>query len=129
LPLFFYGLRFDASAIFYINALFIVLSILPILKASYPKYQAFLKYLYFITNFSFIALNFIDLIYYRFTYVRSGISMLESIENEGNKLIQTINRLYMNGEVLNTKTFQAVMRKLFGNGFRSKMKEFVIIED
>jgi hypothetical protein len=55
--------------------------------------------------------------------------ILNDYLNEGNKLIQTNNRLYMNGEVLNTKTFQAVMRKLFGNGFRSKMKEFVVIKD
>jgi hypothetical protein len=55
--------------------------------------------------------------------------ILNDYLNEGNKLIQTNNRLYMNGEVLNTKTFQAVMRKLFGNGFRSKMKEFVEIKN
>ena len=55
--------------------------------------------------------------------------ILNDYLNEGNKLIQTNNRLYMNGEVLNTKTFQAVMRKLFGNGFRSKMKDFVEIKN
>ena len=55
--------------------------------------------------------------------------ILNDYLNKGNKLTQTNNRLYMNGEVLNTKTFQAVMKKLFGNGFRSKMKEFVVIEE
>ncbi len=55
--------------------------------------------------------------------------ILNDYLNKGNKLTQTNNRLYMSGEVLNTKTFQAVMKKLFGNGFRSKMKEFVVIEE
>jgi hypothetical protein len=54
--------------------------------------------------------------------------ILNNYLNEGNKLIQTNNRLYMNGEVLNTKTFISLMFKLFGGGYRSKMKEFVIIK-
>lgn len=87
LPLFFYGLRFDASAIFYSNVLFILLSLIPLINGTNATYQKVLKYIYFITNFIVIALNFVDLIYYRFTYGRSGISILESIENENNKMI------------------------------------------
>jgi hypothetical protein len=49
--------------------------------------------------------------------------------NEGNKLIQTNNRLYMDGEVLNTKTFISLMFKLYGGGYTLKMKEFVVIKD
>jgi hypothetical protein len=49
--------------------------------------------------------------------------------NEGNKLIQTNNRLYMDGEVLNTKTFISLMFKLFGGGYTLKMKEFVVIKE
>jgi hypothetical protein len=55
--------------------------------------------------------------------------MLNDYLNEGNKLIQTNNRLYMNGEVLNTKTFQSLMFKLFGGEYTRKMKEFVVIKD
>ena len=49
--------------------------------------------------------------------------------NEGNKLIQTNNRLYMDGEVLNTKTFISLMFKLYGGGYTLKMKEFVVIKE
>jgi hypothetical protein len=35
----------------------------------------------------------------------------------------------MNGEVLNTKTFQSLMFKLFGGEYTSKIKEFVVIKD
>jgi hypothetical protein len=85
--LFFLGLRFDASAIFYTNVLFITLSLFPLVKGTNLTYQKVLKYIYFATNFIVISFNFIDLIYYRFTYGRSGLSILESIENENNKLI------------------------------------------
>ena len=49
--------------------------------------------------------------------------------NEGNKLIQTNNRLYMDGEVLNTKTFISLMFKLYSGGYTLKMKEFVVIKE
>ena len=55
--------------------------------------------------------------------------ILNDYLNEGNKLTQTNNRLYMNGEVLNTKIFQSLMFKLFGGEYIRKMKEFVIIKD
>ena len=54
--------------------------------------------------------------------------MLNDYLNDGNKLIQTNNRLYMNGEVLNTKTFVSLMFKLFGSEFDNKMKDFVVIK-
>ena len=54
--------------------------------------------------------------------------MLNDYLNNGNKLIQTNNRLYMNGEVLNTKTFVSLMFKLFGSEFNNKMKDFVVIK-
>ena len=55
--------------------------------------------------------------------------ILNDYLNEGNKLIQTNNRLCMNGEVLNTKTFISLMFKLYDGGYILKMKEFVIIKD
>jgi hypothetical protein len=54
--------------------------------------------------------------------------ILNDYLNDGNKLIQTNNRLYMNGEVLNTKTFVSLMFKLFGSEFDNKMKDFVVIK-
>lgn len=49
--------------------------------------------------------------------------------NEGNKLIQKNNRLWINDEVLNTKTFISLMFKLYQNEYLLKMKEFVIIKN
>lgn len=80
----FYGLRFDTSAILYVNLLFIFFSIIPAFVNTQKSYQKFLAYIYFIPNFIAIAFNFIDMIYYRFTLSRSTSNILESVEHEQN---------------------------------------------
>lgn len=84
LRLCYYGIQFDTTAILYSNALFILLSIAPFFINTNKKYQKFLKIIYFAFNLPALALNFIDLIYYRFTFNRSTINIFESIENETN---------------------------------------------
>lgn len=53
---------------------------------------------------------------------------LNTYLNGGNKLIQTNNRLYMNGEVVNTKTFVSLMFKLYGSDFNTEMVKYVVIK-
>lgn len=86
-----YGLKFDTTIIIYTNSLFILLSLLPIKKITEKPFQKFLFYFYFITNSVATAFNFIDIIYYRFTFTRSTINITESIENESNKMILFFN--------------------------------------
>ncbi len=81
----FYGLAFDTTAILYVNLLFIVFSILPFWKNTSTKYQKFLFYLYFSTNFIAFSTNFIDFIYYKFSMARTTTAVLNIIENETNK--------------------------------------------
>lgn len=85
LSLCFYGLTFDTTAIFYVNILFIALSIFPVFKNTNQGYQKFLFYLYFGTNLLAYATNFIDFIYYKFTFARTTIVFLSVLENETNK--------------------------------------------
>lgn len=80
-----HGLVFDTTAILYVNSLFIILSILPLYVNAKKGYQTFLMWLYFITNLTAYATNFIDFIYYRFNFGRSTIAMTESVANESNK--------------------------------------------
>jgi hypothetical protein len=47
--------------------------------------------------------------------------------NEGKKLVQLNNRLYMNDEVLHTKIFSSLMYKLYPNNWDIVMKSKVII--
>jgi phosphoglycerol transferase MdoB-like AlkP superfamily enzyme len=85
LSLCYYGLAFDTTAILYANMLFIVFSVLPFKKNAADKYQKFLFWLYFTTNLIAYATNFIDFIYYRYTYARTTIVALNVIEHETNK--------------------------------------------
>ena len=73
LRLCYYGLRFDTSAIVYVNSIFILLSILPFYKTSTGLYQKILFYIYFLFNSIAISLNFIDFGYYRFNYNRISV--------------------------------------------------------
>jgi phosphoglycerol transferase MdoB-like AlkP superfamily enzyme len=85
LALCYHGLAFDTTALLYINSLFIVLSILPLTVNTRPGYQKGLAILYFVTNFLAYATNFVDIIYYRFSQVRSTKATLDVLADESNK--------------------------------------------
>lgn len=93
LRLCYHGLAFDTTAILYTNCLFIVLSILPLLKNTHVKFQKGLTYLYISTNLFAYSFNFVDFIYYRYTFNRSTRAVLDSIEHESNKSALFINFL------------------------------------
>ena len=81
----YYGLRFDNVAIVYSNMIFILLSIIPWKKTTYPYYQKVVFGVYMLCNAFFIALNFIDFAYYRFNQNRLMSNFLEVVEFENNK--------------------------------------------
>lgn len=60
------GLRFDLSAIFMVNGLFLLFSLLPVPQFQSKGYQSFLKLVFIISNFPFLCLNLIDLEYFKF---------------------------------------------------------------
>lgn len=85
LKLCYYGLAFDTTALLYINSLFIILSIIPLKSNTQGNYQKGLSILYFITNLLAYATNFIDVVYYRFSQVRSTKATLDLLADENNK--------------------------------------------
>ncbi|MFB9845010.1 LTA synthase family protein [Mucilaginibacter ginsenosidivorans] len=85
LTLCYHGLAFDTTALLYINSLFIILGILPLTVNTRPGYQKGLAVLYFVTNFLAYATNFVDIIYYRFSQVRSTKATLDVLADETNK--------------------------------------------
>jgi phosphoglycerol transferase MdoB-like AlkP superfamily enzyme len=87
LKLCYHGLTFDTTTILYVNGLFILLSIIPLLYNTKKHFQKFLFYLYFGTNLVAYATNFIDFIYYRYTFSRSTRASLDTLENESNKML------------------------------------------
>ncbi len=85
LKLCYYGIAFDTTALLYINSLFIILSILPLTVNTRPGFQKGITILYFITNLLVYATNFVDIVYYRFSQVRSTRATLDLLVDENNK--------------------------------------------
>lgn len=79
------GLVFDIAALFYFNALFIVLMLLPFPGRISFRYQQVVKYIFFFANGLAIMLNCVDFIYYRFTLRRTTRSVFGEFSNETNK--------------------------------------------
>jgi hypothetical protein len=78
------GIRFDLTAILYLNLLFILLLIVPFTFRFGRLYQQFLKYLFIITNTLGIIANIADTVYYRYTLRRTTLSVIRQFENEKN---------------------------------------------
>jgi len=71
------GVRFDVAAICRINALFIVLSLLPIPFAYSTWYQKSLRVVFLISNIPFLIINVVDYEYFKFIDQRSSLSLLD----------------------------------------------------
>jgi len=84
LRLAYHGTAFDTTAILYVNALFILASLLPLLLNTSKGYQKFLLWLYFITNGIAYSLNFGDFIYYKFSQARLTMAAMSVAQNESN---------------------------------------------
>lgn len=80
----YYGTAFDTTAILYVNSVFILLSIIPIVINTKKNYQKFLFFWYFITNGITYAFNFGDMIYYRFSQARLTSAVFSVAKNESN---------------------------------------------
>ena len=78
------GLRFDISAILYINLLYIVFQLVPFKFRHLPKYQKPLDSLFYGSNAIGLALNCIDFIYYRFTQRRTTVIVFDEFRDEVN---------------------------------------------
>lgn len=78
------GIRFDLAAMFYFNAAFIILSLLPLPFREGKQYQLFIKIIFFVTNGLAILLNAIDFIYFRFTLRRTTRTVFAEFAHETN---------------------------------------------
>jgi phosphoglycerol transferase MdoB-like AlkP superfamily enzyme len=78
------GLKFDLTAVLYVNSLYILLLIVPFDFRFNHLYQRILQYLYFILNGIALAANVSDFIYYKFTLRRTTADVFRQFENEQN---------------------------------------------
>lgn len=76
------GLRFDLTALLYINLLVVLLSLLPHPVKYRRGYQRTVSWIYWICNVPPFILNLGDTIYYRFTKVRTTLEVFSEFANE-----------------------------------------------
>jgi len=74
--LFLGGMRFDLSAIFFINVLFVALSLLPAPFVANKYYQKFLRFWFVLTNGFFLLLNLCDVAYFPFVHKRMQFDVM-----------------------------------------------------
>ena len=78
------GLRFDLVTTLYCNALFILLTVIPVDLRFNNNYRSVLKYIFFTSNGVMLAINVADFIYYKFTLRRTTADVFRQFENETN---------------------------------------------
>ena len=91
----FYGIRFDISAILILGSPFIIMNIIP-LKIRYNKiYQSFGNFfLYFFCSIG-LAVNFIDIIYFRFILKRTTGDIFNFLANEESEILNLIPKFFI----------------------------------
>lgn len=80
------GLKFDVSALLYINSVFILLHVVPVPFKYGEAYQKFCKWLFIVSNSIGIAANLADFAYYKYTLKRTTATVYSQFKNEQNKL-------------------------------------------
>ena len=78
------ALVFDTSALLYVNALYLVLMLLPMHLKERPGFHKGLKWLFVVTNAIAVAMNLMDSVYFQYTGRRSTVSVFTEFANEGN---------------------------------------------
>ncbi len=76
------GLKFDLSALLYVNSLFILLMLLPIRQKYNNGYKKFAKVIFLLTNSIALLANFIDVVYFRYVLRRTDFSIFSEFKNE-----------------------------------------------
>ncbi len=80
------GLRFDLTALLYLNALYLILMLLPLppFIRNSAIYQTAANYCYLIPNILGLLVNCVDMVYFRFTDRRTTCTFFSEFSNEGN---------------------------------------------
>ena len=78
------ALVFDTSALLYVNALYLVLMLLPLHLKERAGFHKGLKWLFVITNAIGLAMNLMDAVYFQYTGRRSTVTVFTEFANENN---------------------------------------------
>ena len=78
------GLLFDTSAIFYANALYIVLMLFPFYRKENGAYHNVCKWIFIVINALALAINLADAVYFQYTMRRTTSTVFREFSNENN---------------------------------------------
>ena len=78
------GLRFDLTALLYLNSVYLLLQLLPLRLRQNKRYQQVAQWFYWIPNSLAIIVNCIDMVYMQFTGRRTTMAFFTEFQNEGN---------------------------------------------
>ncbi len=76
------GLRFDLSAVLYVNSLYILMMLLPIRLKYNDRYKRYARMLFLVTNSIALIANFIDVVYFRYVLRRIDFSIFSEFKHE-----------------------------------------------
>ena len=80
------GIRFDLTALLYLNALYLIITLLPLPPFIRNKkgYQTAANWCYWVPNSIGLLVNCVDMVYFRFTDRRTTCTFFSEFQNEGN---------------------------------------------
>lgn len=78
------GLRFDSSAIFFTNTLYVIMMLLPLRVTGRPWWQSLAKWLFVVVNSLAVTINLCDAVYSQYTGRRTTGTFFHEFSNEGN---------------------------------------------
>ena len=80
------GLKFDLSAILYVNSLYLLLMLLPIRLKYNHQYKRYTRILFLVTNSIALAANFVDVVYFRYILRRIDFSFFTEFKKRVSNL-------------------------------------------
>jgi len=84
------GLQFDLSALLYVNAIYIIMQLIPFQFRNKGAYQTVARWIFMITNSVALIANCIDIPYFRFTNRRTTCSVFTEFSNETTRSLSKV---------------------------------------
>lgn len=78
------GLKFDLTAILYVNSLYILLMLLPLKVKYHRHYKKSARALFLVTNSLALIANLVDVVYFRYILRRTDFSIFSEFSHESN---------------------------------------------
>ena len=78
------GIRFDMTALLYLNSVYLLMELLPLRLRGNATYQKVARWFYWIPNGLAIVVNCVDMVYMQFTDRRTTITFFTEFQNDNN---------------------------------------------